>query len=314
MDLYGVPVHFNNKQYFLNVKDDIRLVVEVSKTLEYLLRKNFVVREVIKDDATLGRVIRASNLPKPLKVMIFKHLVNPRNMLVHKIEQNSLPPWLRKEFARNATRILFDVLPEQMDINRDLIYARQELHGDIVVYGQSALGPRRPANKGFVGVVRARIIAVRDAILSAKMRFVRSSKISKLAGIVLLGFLTAGLIHIATSGLDGAVFAGVIGGVGAGLFWTTLSFMNNIYFEMKEWWLIRIGPPKNSDCSSTLKRCNRNADKLYDDFSDLLEPGCVYESNKMYFGVYGEENQLRNIMINLPGFVFGLYSLWWLFI
>lgn len=365
MNLSGVPVNFKNEEYFLRVKDDIRLVVEVSKTLEYLLRKNFVTQK-LKDDATLGRVTTASNLPKPIKGMIYSQIVNPRNKIVHNIEHNCLPKLEKTKFARNATRILFDLLPRQLDINNDLVVSRtilldpvynhlgdqkcqskcghesegseddsslefywsKECYSQVVTELEDVF-QRDTANNPYIdhvnravlvarqrfpqshydepfgsadkgdGVVCSGILAIRAALIYIQMYFMSMSEESRTATFVLLGFLATDSIHIATSGLNGIVFASYLGGVGAGIFWKTLSSMNNIYFEMKQWWFIRIGPPTDSDCLLILEECNRRADKLYEDFSDLMEPGCYCESNKMYFGMYGDEKQLRNMMIKI---------------
>ena len=119
MNWTGIPDRFLDRDHITSIQDDIRLVVEVSKTLEHLLRRNFTDQTLTKD-VSFAKVIKAAKLPEHVQVMLFREVVNPRNLLVHKVENENVSTLKKIRFARNTERIIHDLLPEQFVINRRL--------------------------------------------------------------------------------------------------------------------------------------------------------------------------------------------------
>ena len=81
MDWSGIPERFRQRGYFTTIQDDIRLTVEVSQTIEQLLRRNFLVRKLI-NDVTFGNVIKRCTLSADIKRNITVEVARPRNKLV----------------------------------------------------------------------------------------------------------------------------------------------------------------------------------------------------------------------------------------
>ena len=104
---------------FEKIGNDVELAISVSKNLESLLKKHFVIQG-FDDNLPLGTLLKNSDLPQLIKHQIFKRIVDTRNAIVHKHEKTCFTKEERAIFLE-CSEAIFTYISDKDQLSRKKI-------------------------------------------------------------------------------------------------------------------------------------------------------------------------------------------------